>query len=62
MKPIVVTPTEAAELLRISRVSVFRLLRDGQLPSIVIGRRSRRIPLQAIKRLVEPEKGSRHGC
>ncbi len=56
MEPIVVTPKEAAEILRLSEVSIFKLIREGRIASIKLGR-SRRIPLEALKRLVELGEG-----
>ncbi len=31
-------PREAAELLQLSRVQIYRLVRQGELPAVVIGR------------------------
>lgn len=45
------TPTEAAAALRVSRTTVFALLRDGRIASIQIGR-LRRIPTEAIEGFV----------
>lgn len=44
-----VTPAEAASLLRISRASIFRLLADGSIPSLKVGaaRRIRLVDLDA---------------
>ena len=43
----VLTPAECIELLSIGRNSLYRLLRDGQLRSVRIGR-SYRIPKSAV--------------
>jgi excisionase family DNA binding protein len=48
--PLVVAPRKAAELLGIGQVSVFKLLKDGSLQSVKIGK-SRRISVESIKRL-----------
>jgi excisionase family DNA binding protein len=45
------TVPEAAEQLHISRVSLYELIRSGQLPSLKIGK-SRRIPASALGRFV----------
>ena len=45
------TAEETAQALRISRTSVYELIRTGQLASVRIGRR-RRIPVAAIERYV----------
>jgi excisionase family DNA binding protein len=43
-------PAEAAELLGISRSRMYELLRNDEVPSIVLGRaRSKRIPLDRLK-------------
>ncbi len=44
---------EAAELLRVSRPTLFRMLKTGELPSLIVGRRNRRIPLAAIRRMLD---------
>ncbi len=44
---------EAAELLRVSRSTLFRMLKAGELPSLIVGRRNRRIPLAAIRRMLD---------
>ncbi|BCW99827.1 MAG: hypothetical protein KatS3mg024_2654 [Armatimonadota bacterium] len=47
-----VTVKEAASLLRVSRPTLFRLLKSGELPSLMVGKRNRRIPLAAIQRML----------
>lgn len=42
---------EAADLLRLSRAKVFRLVMEGTLPSIKIGK-SRRVPARALQEWV----------
>ena len=37
--PLILTPTEAAAMLRIGRSSIYRLLRGGELASLRIGRK-----------------------
>ena len=48
-----VSPKEAGQLLGVSRATVHRMIREGSLPSFVAGWRKRRIPLAAIRRLIE---------
>lgn len=45
---ILLRPTEAAELLGLSRSTVYRLLRDGVLPSVCLGRRGVRVPVEGL--------------
>ena len=45
------TAEETAQALRISRTSVYELIRTGQLASVRIGRR-RRIPVAAVEQYV----------
>lgn len=45
------TIPETAAQLRSSRASVYRLIKNGDLPSITLGR-ARRIPASAIDRLI----------
>jgi excisionase family DNA binding protein len=45
-------PTEAAEILGISRSGIFRLMSSGQLESVKIGG-LRRIPASALEKYVE---------
>ncbi len=46
--PIFVRPEGAARLLGISRMAVYQLLREGELPSLKMGRR-RMIPREAVE-------------
>ena len=39
---------QAADALNVSRTTIWRLLRDGQLPTVELRRGSRRIPSQAV--------------
>ena len=45
--PLLYTPGETAELLRVCRTTVYGLIRDGELRSVKIGRR-RLIPAEAL--------------
>lgn len=47
--PIFLTPGEAAEQLRVSVKFVEQLMRNGELPFVTLGPRTRRIPYEAIK-------------
>ena len=47
------TQTEAAEALGCSRMTIFRMVKDGRLPSVEIRRGRLRIPSKAITALVE---------
>ncbi len=50
--PLLCTPEEGADELRLSRATVYRLLASGELESVKCGR-SRRIPRQALEDFVE---------
>lgn len=56
------TPREVAEVLRVPRRKVWRLIREGTLPVIVLSPRQRRIPLRALEALAQfsREETSRH--
>ena len=65
-RPLLVTVLEAAELMSVGRTTIYQLLEEGHLPSVLIGK-SRRIPISAIHQYVEqltrptigdPEEGS----
>ena len=49
------TPAEAARRLSISRSFCYRLMASGDLPSVVIGGRARRVPVQALKAYIEAQ-------
>lgn len=49
---LLLTIEEAADALSISRAHMFKMLRDGDLPTITFGK-SRRIPLEGLKRYIE---------
>lgn len=50
--PVLLTPEQAAQALGIGRTGVYALLRDGQLPSVRLGR-SRRVPVSCLITFVE---------
>lgn len=58
MNKLLYSSREAAEMLSLSRTTIFELLRRGELRSIKIGR-SRRIPASALEEFVAGIKDSR---
>ncbi len=42
------TVAEVAALMRVSRMTVYRLIHDGRLPAVQVGR-SMRVPEQAVR-------------
>ena len=46
--PLLYTPAEAADVLRVCRTTVYALLRSGELKSVVVSKRRRLIPAQSI--------------
>ena len=42
-----VTPAEIADELRITRMTVHRMIKRGELPALILGPRTYRIPAQA---------------
>lgn len=59
IRPALLTVPEAMSALRLSRATVYDLIRSGELGSVKVGR-SRRIPAQAVQtfvaRLVEASR------
>lgn len=53
-KPLLVTPEEAAGILRVGRTKIYALMHRGELRSIRIGK-SRRIPFTAIEAFVDEQ-------
>ncbi|HIE09386.1 MAG TPA: DNA-binding protein [Armatimonadetes bacterium] len=51
--------SEVAEILRVSRQTVLRLIKTGQIRAIKVGRQWR-VPEEALKTLINPE-GSKSG-
>ena len=49
--PHLLTVAEIAVLVRVSRMTIYRMIRRGELPAIVVGR-SYRIPAEAARRLM----------
>jgi excisionase family DNA binding protein len=52
MEQLLYTAEEAAEVLTVSRSTIYDLMREGKLPSVKIGR-ARRIPVHALRRFVD---------
>jgi excisionase family DNA binding protein len=52
MEPLLLTPEEAAEALRVGRATIYDLIRLRAIVSVKIGR-SRRIPASAVLAYVE---------
>ena len=49
------TPAEAARRLSISRALCYRLISSGEIPSILIGAKLRRIPDHALRAYIEQQ-------
>lgn len=50
------TVAEVAEVMRVSRMTVYRLVHSGELPAIRFGR-SFRVPERAVLKAIEPPIG-----
>lgn len=48
---LLVRPERAADMLDISRSMVYRLIAEGRLPSVLIGK-SRRVPVDELRRWI----------
>ena len=53
MSEVVFTVDEVAELLKVSRPTVYRLMREGKLHYVTVGEQ-RRIPKTALEKLIGP--------
>lgn len=51
-RPLLLTPEEVADVLRVGRTKVYSLIQRGELRSVRIGK-SRRIPYSALEAFVE---------
>lgn len=56
-KESLLTPEEAAELLKVSKASVLRLVKVGKLPASRLGRRTIRIRADSLARLIMEATG-----
>jgi excisionase family DNA binding protein len=43
------TTAEVAEVMRVSRMTVYRMIKAGELPSTKVGQRGYRVPAQAVR-------------
>ena len=50
------TPKQVAEELNVDRLTVYRMIRDGQLPASRVGKRGLRIPREAVAAVLKPVK------
>jgi len=55
LMPLLLTVAQAAELLSVSRTTLYELLAGGSIESIHIGR-SRRVPIDALRDFVESQR------
>lgn len=56
-------PAEAAEQLRVSRATIYRLIETGQLPSVHVGeRRAVRVPREAISAYIRANTATREAA
>ncbi len=53
MEKLLLTPEEAAEILGVTRSTVYELMRSRRLRSVKIGRKYRRIPASACQEFVD---------
>jgi excisionase family DNA binding protein len=60
MSTLLLKPEQAAERLGISRSRVYKLISEGTLPSITIGK-SRRVPADALRRWVKERQSEQAG-
>lgn len=52
ISPLLLTPEEVADVLRVGRSRVYDLMRSHQLTSVKIGG-SRRVPVAAVQKLID---------
>ena len=50
--PELMTVSEVAELVRVSKMTIYRMIYKGELPAISVGK-SYRIPVAAVRRLTQ---------
>lgn len=46
------TPLEAAQLLKVGKRKIYKLCRTGEIPSVKLGSRGLRVPVESIRRLI----------
>jgi excisionase family DNA binding protein len=61
MEPILLTPSEVSDCLRVSKSRVYAWVKAGVLPSCLLGK-SRRIPRQELLDWVEQQRGTSGGA
>jgi len=50
------TPKQFAEELKIDRLTVYRMIKDGRLSALRVGQRGWRIPREAVADVLKPAK------
>lgn len=61
-EPLLLRPVEAAEMLAVSRSRIYELINAGSIPAVRLGEsRSLRVPLAALRRLIEEQTGGAKG-
>jgi len=50
--PELLTVSEVAALVRVSKMTIYRMIKKGDLPAITVGK-SYRVPLAAVRRLTQ---------
>lgn len=60
MEPLLLSAQEAAGLLGLGRTTVFELIRRGEIESVKIGKKTRRIPMAAVRDFVERAREAHH--
>lgn len=53
MDELLLRPEDAARTLGVSRAALYELLARGELESVLVGRRSRRVPAAAIHEYID---------
>jgi excisionase family DNA binding protein len=56
--PELLTVAEVAALVRVSKMTIYRMIRKGELPAIAVGK-SYRIPIEHVRRLTQLRGGLR---
>jgi excisionase family DNA binding protein len=56
--PELLTVAEVAALVRVSKMTIYRMIRKGELPAIAVGK-SYRIPKEDVRRLTQARGGLR---
>lgn len=56
VEPLLVNKEDAAKMLGVGTTALKRLILAGDLPVVELGRKTKRIPVEAIKKLIEDKK------